>query len=148
MSATERPSATNALNFLLQDESRIYDDRSIGTSEVSELISKGSSHYSTISKNFVRLSSTLNCPARVLEEVDFVRNGKTPPNLESHDEKMDELMRETLVQYQIMCQASKALQYCQSTKEFISSLEHIEAERLLLLSSKFFIFKKCLNISP
>lgn len=55
---------------------------------------------------------------------------------QEHKEILDDLMQQSQLHFQTMVQASKAVHLCESSKAFISSLEHIEAERLLLLSSK------------
>lgn len=40
-------------------------------------------------------------------------------------------------QEQIMQQTSKALNFCESTKEFLCSAEQVECEKILLIASKF-----------
>lgn len=54
--------------------------------------------------------------------------------------RVEELLQQAALQYEAMQQLSKALTVCRNTKEFASSEEQIEAERLLLLASKFFAF--------
>lgn len=51
------------------------------------------------------------------------------------DEFISDLIKESAVQFQIIQQTSKALNFCKSIKEFQSSLEQIEAEKILLTAS-------------
>lgn len=51
--------------------------------------------------------------------------------------RAEELMAEATAQYQATAQASKAVRFCEESDEFTGSLEHVEAERLLLVSSEW-----------
>lgn len=50
------------------------------------------------------------------------------------DKSDDDLARKSVILYHVMVQTSKALQFCQSRREFFGSTEHVEAERLLLFA--------------
>lgn len=120
-------------SFLFQNETGATIEESVGTSNLSELISRGSTtYYSTVNKNFRRMNSTMTYPS-VEEEIHTATDTQTQ---QKQSDKIEELMQQSLIHYQAMVQASKAIQFCEQTKEFLSSLEHVEAERLLLLSSK------------
>lgn len=49
----------------------------------------------------------------------------------------DEMGRKSLILYHVMMQTSKAVRFCQSRKEFFGSVEHVEAERILLFACEF-----------
>lgn len=67
------------------------------------------------------------------EAVSFnVRLNKT-------DEKLEKLMSLTIINFEINSQATRALEFCKNSKHFIGTLQHVESERLLLLSSKFLL---------
>jgi hypothetical protein len=56
--------------------------------------------------------------------------------LEDEQQKYKEsLLQEVYAQKVLMSQCSKALSICKTTREFRASVEHVEAERGLLLSS-------------
>lgn len=104
------------------------EDSSINTAQISYLVSKASSVYSLFSKK-LRQQRNIHTSSPVLLE-----NSK----LEDHpaDSKATVLMNEAAVQHQIIVQTCKALNICLSSKEFRSSIEYVEAEKILLLASK------------
>lgn len=51
--------------------------------------------------------------------------------------KSDKLMQKISIQNDIILQISKAISFCKNNKQFSSSIEHIEAEKVLLIASKF-----------
>lgn len=104
----------------------------IGTSDISCLISKNSI-YSTLTKKFRRLCST---PLRnPIQEEESERK-----QCLANAERIDFLMHEAAKQFQAMLQTSKALNYCRLMKEFASGREQIEAEKILLVASKYRLF--------
>lgn len=105
----------------------------MGSTNLSTLVSKGSELTISFPTNFEEMDSILSNHVSSTPNVARKQIGN---NNVSNDETMTNLMQESIIQYQIMYQTSKALHFCQKTKEFSSSVELVEAERLLLLSSK------------
>lgn len=56
---------------------------------------------------------------------------------QQEDKSGDELARKSVNLYHVMMQTSKALKFCQNSKEFFGGMEHVEAERLLLFACEF-----------
>lgn len=66
---------------------------------------------------------------------------------EAVERKIKEMKEEVHKQQNIISQTSQALNLCSSTPEFSGSTEQVEAERVLLLASKFIsVVKHCLYI--
>lgn len=105
---------------------------SIGTSNISALVSKADTQecHSIIYEDSVPESEFDNYP---------------------FNDRVSELLVESDVQYQVILQTSKALAFCRSTKEFSAGDEELEAERILLLASKFnfqqFSIYQCITVS-
>lgn len=125
------------------------EDLSIESSQLSQLISKDDSAFYSSSRYFPnshmhRGEEQDSSGERLHQynETDFI--GKS---IRQSNEKIDELMKLMVVHHQRMLQASKAIQLCKETKKFNCSLEHIESERLLLLSSKY-IYRHSLYSQP
>lgn len=110
---------------------------SVGTSHISTLISKnsGCSYESQTTENTNGLLRG-NPSVALGHQNEVIAEETTKEARFQNDLIMDKLMTESLVQFQIMVQTSKALYFCQITKEFESSTELVEAEKLLLLASK------------
>ncbi|CAH1116717.1 unnamed protein product [Phaedon cochleariae] len=101
-------------------------EQSIGSSNLSALLSKAGSFCSSVKKNIRRRRSSLKTVC-LLE------------NMNSHSPEIKQLLetckKELSMQNAIMFQISKALNYCRSSKEFDSGKEHIEAEKILLVAT-------------
>lgn len=125
---------------------------SVGTSDISALLSKESSMYSIISKKKDQSYCTNKFNSTpILEEYSSINstfNDETHTQYSDHmsmsmtkvDDRLSYLTNELSKQEQIIQQACKALNICKNMKEFVSSSEQIEAERVLLLACKFFCY--------
>jgi hypothetical protein len=84
----------------------------------------------------VRLFQKLRPP---LPMIPMLKPVDPASSVEDEQQKYKEsLMQEVHTQEVLMLQCSKALSICRTTREFYASVEHAEAERGLLLSSKCF----------
>ncbi|KAJ8938511.1 hypothetical protein NQ318_005175 [Aromia moschata] len=104
---------------------------SIGTSNLSLLLSKASSLY------------MLSASRRNIN--NNFRTGPLEPGIPESPEK-DQLMKELSLQNEIMFQVSKALNYCRTTKKFESSVELVEAEKNIATCTKEVLTKEIQNI--
>lgn len=107
-----------------------YGDSTMGSSDVSDLVSKLSSLYSSVKRGIRKRRSSLKPNQFLPIGEQLVNNCAENPHLES-------LKKELAMQNEITCQISKALMYCRSSKEFFYSAEHVEAERILLVACKY-----------
>lgn len=84
-------------------------------------------------------TATIQNSQRILEEENTTHcEDCTLPG----QDKVSLLMHESLVLNNIISQIFKAIDFCLSRKEFSSSIETVEAEKHLLLASKFlFVYK-------
>ncbi|KAG5890196.1 hypothetical protein JTB14_010658 [Gonioctena quinquepunctata] len=103
-------------------------DQSVGSSNISSLLSKAGSFYSSVTKNIKRRRHSLKT-ACLLEE------NQSDHHSPATRELLESLKKELLIQNAIMFQISKALNYCRASKEFVSGIEHIEAEKILLVAT-------------
>ena len=58
------------------------------------------------------------------------------PLQDTHEKYKESVMQEVYIQKVLMLQCSKAVSMCKTTWKFHASVEHVEAERGLLLSSE------------
>lgn len=118
-------------------------DSTIGSADVSLLVSKLSSFYCSLKKGIKKRRSSLKTN-------QFLPIGEQPSNTcIDNNPHLDNLKRELAIQNEIMFQVSKALVYCRSSKQFMYSAEHVEAEKILLVACKYSIvfFSQCRNCS-
>lgn len=85
-----------------------------------------------------------NTTATILESNESRRTSRNHSIDQLYDEAVNtcsaevaQMVVDCSVQYEMMQQLSKALEFCKTKKEFVSSIEHVEAERLLLLTGTF-----------
>lgn len=102
----------------------------IGSTDVSLLVSKLSSIYSSLKNGIRKRRSSLKAN-------QFVPIGEQPLKNFTDYPQLETLKKQLAIQNEIMFQVSKALVYCRSSKEFLYSVEHIEAEKILLVACKF-----------
>lgn len=62
--------------------------------------------------------------------------GEHCSNMVPNNSYLENLKKDLAIQNEIMFQISKALVYCRSSKDFIYSVEHVEAEKILLVACK------------
>ncbi|KAJ8941352.1 hypothetical protein NQ314_010415 [Rhamnusium bicolor] len=79
--------------------------------------------------------SSMNLTDAGNEKTTALPENPTADNGLSDNPLLENLMRELSIQNEIMFQVSKALNFCRTTKEFESSKELIEAEKILLVTS-------------
>lgn len=109
----------------------------MGPSDISSLLSRANSVYNSF-KHSMRRNSIKHQTAPPHEDVRENRK-----SVVSDNSLLDNLMRELSVQNEILFQVSKALTYCRTMKGFETSVEFIEAEKILLIACKFFEFLYC-----
>lgn len=102
----------------------------MGPSDISSLLSRANSVYNSIKKSMKRHSLTL----ATTPPHENVKDNRQ--SIVSDNSLLDHLMRELSVQNEILFQVSKALNYCRTMKGFETSVEFIEAEKILLLACK------------
>ncbi|XP_031348646.1 anillin-like isoform X2 [Photinus pyralis] len=103
------------------------DDFSIGTSNISTLLSKSNSSYSHFSRKMRRCNTYASSTMYDKVTID-------DDSIHPEDSKAAQYISEAARQHHIIIQASKALNLCLSCKEFKASTEYAEAERILLLA--------------
>lgn len=111
--------------------------KSVNSSDVSLLLSKASSLYSTVSSKIRHLGKGIPLhfsEGTISEEAIEDGSSNTSDGIQI-SERIAVLTQESVVQLQVMQQTAKALGYCRSVKEFVGSFEQIEAERMLLLAT-------------
>lgn len=64
-----------------------------------------------------------------------LENSKESP-MQKYNKKVEDLLHSSVVSYNIMEQASKGIDCCELSSEFKFSSQHLELERILLISSK------------
>lgn len=122
------------LFFILQQMSERhtssrYGESTIDSADVSLLVSKLSSFYSSLKKGMKKKRSSLKTN-------QFLPIGEQPMNTCVENPHLEKLKRDLAIQNEIMFQISKALIYCRSSKDFLYSAEHVEAEKILLVARK------------
>ncbi|KAF5307457.1 hypothetical protein FQR65_LT06812 [Abscondita terminalis] len=104
------------------------DDYSIGTSDISTLLSKSNSSYSHFSRKLLRCNTYASSSM-------YDRDAYPEYTRRREDDcKAAEWMNEVTKQHQVIVQTSKALNLCLSCKQFKHSVEYVEAEKILLLA--------------
>lgn len=106
------------------------DNSTMGSADVSMLVSKLSSFYSSVKKGIRKKRSSLKTN-------QFTPNGTQILKPSSDNPRLDNLKRDLSIQNEIIFQVSKALVYCRSSKDFLYSTEHVEAEKILLVACKY-----------
>lgn len=106
-----------------------YGDSTIGSADVSLLVSKLSSFYSSLKKGITKRRSSLKVNQFLSIDEQLHNNRPDNPQLLL-------LKSQLMIQNEIMFQISKAVVYCRASKEFMYSREHIEAEKILLVARK------------
>lgn len=117
----------------------ISQDFSVSTSDISLLISNRST-YSALTEKRTKESQKSVKEKRIIDEEKSDMSSLTyVPEIEHDDGEVSELVKEASIQFQIMQQTAKAVSVCRSIKEFEASPELLEAERILLTASKYFV---------
>lgn len=118
-------------------ETSLVSSKSIGSSDVSFLLSKASSLYSTVSSKMRRLQRRLplHSSGGTISEENGLETSLLTTTSSGNEERLARLMHDSAVQHQIIMQTGKALEYCRSVKEFTGSREVVEGERMLLLAT-------------
>lgn len=107
-----------------------YGDSTVGSVDVSLLVSKLSVLYSSLKKGIKKRRSSL-------KNNHFTPNGEQDGKANKVNPYLNNLKKELTMQNEITFQVSKALVYCRSSKYFMYSAEHVEAEKILLVSCEY-----------
>ncbi|GJQ87888.1 hypothetical protein Trydic_g1157 [Trypoxylus dichotomus] len=116
--------------YTARSQRAISGSHSVGSSEVSLLISAASmrSLSETRAKNFRKSMGDID------EEMER-SSSMSDIGSKTNEELLSDLLKESAIQFQIIQQTTKALDLCRSVKEFVSSPEQIEAEKILLTAT-------------
>lgn len=103
------------------------ENSSVGTSNISTLLSNSNSSYSHFSRKLLRRNTYASSSM-------YDKDGYQLCQTSDDDCKATEWINEAAMQHQIIVQTSKALNLCLNCKEFKHSVEYVEAEKILLLA--------------
>lgn len=133
----ERTPFHRRLRRIFKRHGALSKDDSFISPPNNSILNKSGRIYKTLSQRFKKkIRGALYKKSPVVESKSPTDLPDFPPGPKDkeRDEKIEKLMKEVRIQQSIMNQASKALDVCHASKEFISSREEIESQRLLLLA--------------